>query len=153
MALIGLNKNYKYNLNKSSQEQVIKNSIIKKELLDDNSYVLMIGKGVTINGNIKTNNTVKIQGSVIGDVDCNSIIIDEEGNIKGKVNTENMTIDGKAEGEIKVKNLLKIKSKGKVNGNIVYGNIQIDNKGKLIGKIDSKEFNSKNNDLDDWKAL
>ena len=103
----------------------------------------MIGEGVTINGNIKSDNEVIIKGSVEGDIECNSITIDSSGNLKGKIKAENMTVKGKVEGEININNLLEIKSKGNASGKIFYGGIQIDEEGKLAGEINFKDSNNK----------
>ena len=82
---------------------------------------LQIGNGVTITGTIKADNEVTIEGTLDGDVDCHCLIVSKSGNIKGKVKTETMTIDGKAEGEITINDLLQIKSTGSVNGKVIYG--------------------------------
>ena len=113
---------------------------------------LMIGEGVTIHGDIKSDNEVIIQGSVEGDIECNSIIIDNSGNLKGKIKAENMTVKGKVEGEININNLLEIKSKGNASGKIFYGGIQIDEEGKLSGEINFKDSN-KQEEFKDWKSL
>ena len=73
---------------------------------------LQIGNGVTITGSIKADNEVTIEGTLDGDVDCHCLMISKTGNIKGKVKTETMTIEGKAEGEITINDLLQIKSSG-----------------------------------------
>ena len=109
---------------------------------------LMIGEGVTITGTIKADNEVTIQGTIDGDVDCHTVIVSKTGNIKGKVKTEIMKVEGKVEGEININDLLHIKSKGAVSGKVFYGNIQIDEGGKLIGEI---EFRDKNNKQEEFK--
>ena len=63
---------------------------------------LQIGNGVSITGTIKADNEVTIEGTLDGDVDCHCLVISKTGNIKGKVKTETMTIEGKAEGEITI---------------------------------------------------
>ena len=128
------------------------NSESLKEV-NNSKHNLMIGEGVTINGNIKSNNEVIIQGSVEGDVQCNSITIDNSGNLKGKIKAENMTVKGKVEGEININNLLEIKSKGNASGKIFYGGIQIDEEGKLAGEINFKDSNNKQDEFKDWKSL
>ena len=111
--------------------------------VNDSKHNLMIGEGVTIKGDIKSDNEVIIQGTVEGDIECNSITIDHSGNLKGKIKAENMTVKGKVEGEINVNNLLEIKSKGNASGKIFYGGIQIDEEGKLAGEINFKDSNNK----------
>ena len=132
---------------------IIKHNSESLKEIDNSKHNLMIGEGVTINGNIKSDNEVIIQGSVEGDIQCNSITIDNSGNLKGKIKAENMTVKGKVEGEININNLLEIKSKGNASGKIFYGGIQIDEEGKLAGEINFKDSNNKQDEFKDWKSL
>ena len=119
----------------------------------NSSSSLMIGPGVTITGTIKADNEVNIQGTIDGDIDCNSVTINQSGNVKGKVQTETMTVEGKVEGEININSILHIKSQGSVSGKVFYGDIQIDEGGKLLGEINFKEQVEKEEESKDWKAL
>ena len=114
---------------------------------------LQIGNGVTITGTIKADNEVTIEGTLDGDVDCHCLVISKTGNIKGKVRTETMTIEGKAEGEITINDLLQIKSTGSVNGKVIYGKIEVEDGGKLIGEINYRDKDNKQEEFKDWKAL
>ena len=114
---------------------------------------LQIGNGVTITGSIKADNEVTIQGTLDGDVDCHCLIINKSGNIKGKIKTETMTIEGKSDGEITVNDLLQIKSTGSVSGKVIYGKIQVEDGGKLIGEINYRDKENKQEEFKDWKAL
>ena len=111
--------------------------------VNNSSNSLMIGHGVTITGTIKADNEVNIQGTIDGDIDCNSVAIDKSGNVKGKVKAETMTVEGKVEGEININSILHIKSQGSVSGKIFYGDIQIDEGGKLLGEINYIEQHQK----------
>lgn len=123
----------------------------KKEVNSKSS--LMIGEGVTITGSIKANNEVNIQGTIDGDIECNSVTINKSGNVKGKIKTETMTVEGKAEGEMKINDVLNIKSQGNVNGKIFYGKIQIDEGGKLSGEINHHDKDNKQEEFKDLKSL
>ena len=114
---------------------------------------LLIGEGVTITGTINAENEVTVQGTVDGDVVCHTVIVSKTGNIKGKLKAETMKVEGKAEGEININDLLHIKSKGFVSGKIFYGSIQIDDGGKLLGEINYRDKNNKQEEFNDWKPL
>ena len=114
---------------------------------------LQIGNGVTITGTIKADNEVTIEGTLDGDIDCHCLMVSKSGNIKGKVKTETMTIEGKAEGEITINDLLQIKSTGSVNGKVIYGKIEVEDGGKLIGEINYRDKDSRQEEFKDWKAL
>ena len=113
----------------------------------------MIGEGVTITGTIKADNEVNIQGTVDGDIDCNSITINKSGNVKGKIKTETMIVEGKAEGEMNVNAVLNIKSEGHVSGKVFYGEIQIDEGGKISGEINYRDKDNKQEEFKDFKVL
>ena len=114
---------------------------------------LMIGEGVIITGTIKANSKVTIQGAVDGDIECNSITIIESGNVKGKIKTDTITVEGKAEGEINADDVLNIKSTGHVSGKVFYGEIQIEEGGKISGEINHRDKDSKQEEFKDFKVL
>ena len=114
---------------------------------------LMIGEGVKITGNISADNEVIIQGSVEGDVECDSIHINQSGKINGNIKSKTMNIEGAAEGEVNVEDVLTIKSDGKLSGKICYGRIQIETGGQLSGETSVAERKEKETKPDDWKAL
>lgn len=157
MSLIRMKSNYQNKIESKSIEPDIGNftqPIKEIETKTKNpNHNLMIGEGVTINGNVKSDNEVIIQGTVEGDVECNSITIDNSGYLKGKIKTENMLVKGRAEGEISVNSLLEIKSKGDVSGKVFYGGIQIEEEGKLAGEINYNDSKNKQEEFKDWKTL
>ena len=119
----------------------------------ENSKNLIIGEEVTITGSINDNNEVTLQGSIEGDIECNSLTIKKSGNIKGKIITESMIVEGKVEGETNVNALLNIKSDGQVNGKVFYGEILIDKGGKIAGEINQREKDNKQEIFKDLKSL
>ena len=114
---------------------------------------LIIGGGATINGTIKENKEINIQGSVDGDVECKDLIVGKSGNLKGKIKTESLSVEGTVEGELNVKGLLKLMSSGSVSGKITYGSLQINEGGKLIGEVDFKDKNILQEEFKDWQTL
>ena len=125
----------------------------KAKVTNNTASSLLIGDGVSITGSIKAENEVIIQGSLEGDVDCQCLMVKKSGNIKGNVKTEIMTIEGKAEGEITINDLLKIKSTGSASGKIFYGKIEVEDGGKLIGEINHSDKENKQEEFKDWKSL
>ena len=125
----------------------------EKKIIENSKSSLMIGKGVTITGTIKASNKVTVQGTIDGDIECNSVTINKSGNVKGKIKTETMTVEGKAEGEMNVNAVLNIKSEGHVNGKVFYGEIQIDEGGKLSGEINHRDKDKKQEEFKELKSL
>ena len=121
--------------------------------VDNSKSSLMIGEGVTITGTIKANSKVTIQGTVDGDIECNSITISKSGNVKGKIKTDTITVEGKAEGEVNADDVLNIKSTGHVSGKVFYGEIQIEEGGKISGEINFRNKDNKQEEFKDFKVL
>ena len=124
----------------------------EKKKIESSKSSLMIGEGVTITGTIKAENKVTVQGAIDGDVECNSVTINKSGNVKGNIKTNTMIVEGKAEGELNVNDVLNIKSEGNVNGKIFYGEIQIDEGGKISGEINHRDKNNKQEEFKDLKV-
>ena len=119
----------------------------------ENSKNLIIGEEVKITGSINANNEVTLQGTIEGDIECNNLTIKKSGNIKGKIITESMIVEGKVEGETNVNALLNIKSDGQVIGKIFYNEIIIDKGGKIDGEINQREKDNKQEIFKDLKSL
>ena len=134
-------------------DQPLSNEIVDtiKEIKPNSA--LIIGEGATINGTIKENNEISIQGSVEGDIECKILMVGKSGTLKGKIKTDSLSVEGNIEGELIVKGLLKLMSSGTVSGKITYGSLQINEGGKLMGELDYKDKNVLQEEFKDWKSL
>jgi len=111
-----------------------------------------ISKEVKHSFMIKADNEVTIKGIIDGDVECDSVTINKSGNVKGNIKTNTMIVEGKAEGELNVNDVLNIKSEGNVNRKIFYDEIQIEEGGKLSGEINHRDKNNKQEEFKDLKV-
>ena len=136
--------NYDDDLNKEIKEPI--------KTIKINSS-LIIGEGATIKGEIIEENEITVNGSVDGDIQCKNLIVGNTGSIKGKIKADTLYVEGSIEGEINVKELLKLMSSSYVSGKMSYGSLQINEGGKLLGEL---EFNDKNiiqEEFKDWKTI
>ena len=138
---------------RNQKEESVLNFKPNNKIFDSAKSSLMIGDGVMITGTIKSTSKVTIQGTIDGDIECDSLIINNSGKVKGKVKTESMTVDGRVEGEINISGVLMIRSGGFVSGKIFYKDIQIDEGGKLSGEINQSDKSKKQKEFKDWKTL
>ena len=88
---------------------------INKEIIEPTKKIkenssLIIGEGATIKGEIVEENEITVQGNVDGDIQCKDLIIGKTGSIKGKIKADTLYVEGSIEGEIHVKELLKLMS-------------------------------------------
>ena len=103
----------------------------------DNGQRLVIGKTITIKGDISSCDTLVIEGKVEANVfEVKSIEIAEGGVFKGKAEVENAAIAGLFEGTLITQNNLDIYKSGKIKGNIKYTNISIAPGGLILGQVD-----------------
>ena len=114
---------------------------------------LIIGEGATINGTIKENNEISIQGSVEGDIECKDLMVGKSGTLKVKIKTDSLSVEGNIEGALSVKGLLTLMSSGTISGKIAYGSLQIHEGGKLTGELDYKDKDVLQEEFKDWKSL
>jgi cytoskeletal protein CcmA (bactofilin family) len=85
-----------------------------------------IVEGTSINGNITAPNDIRIDGILIGKLDCKGrVIIGPQGRIEGDINCINAIIEGTFSGNINVKELLTVKETGVISGDIVTDKLMV----------------------------
>ena len=95
----------------------------------------IISDSSNFKGNIETEGTLIVHGSVTGTIKCGSLEILQEGDVDANVEAENVSVAGKFQGEMICNGRLNILSTGKVMGEIVYGRLSIESGGKLAGNL------------------
>ena len=136
--------NYDDDLNKETKEPI--------KTIKINSS-LIIGEGATIKGEIIEENEITVNGSVDGDIQCKNLIVGKTGSIKGKIKADTLYVEGSIEGEINVKELLKLMSSSYISGKMSYGSLQINEGGKLLGELEFKDKNIIQEEFKDWKTI
>lgn len=78
----------------------------------------MVG-GTVVEGDVKAQNDFRIDGKLIGNLDCSGkVIVGPDGVIEGSVKCINAIIEGRISGDIIVDDLLTVMDSGKIIGNI-----------------------------------
>ncbi len=103
------------------------------------SAKVVIGDGVSINGEIKKADEVQIDGEADVVMKTDNLVVGVTGKCKGNIETHNADVWGEFDGDIKASGTLTIQEQGKVSGSIEYQNIQIKLGGKLNGDIKLSE--------------
>jgi cytoskeletal protein CcmA (bactofilin family) len=87
----------------------------------------LISSGTTIKGDISSSSDLRIDGTIIGNINSNAkIVIGSSGVVEGDIFGNNADIVGKTSGTIKVKELLQLRGDCVVNGNIYAGKLQVE---------------------------
>ena len=111
-----------------------KNNQIKD--LNQQEISTIIGLGFTITGELKGKAVIRIDGTVIGNVNVEGgIVLGEKEMIKGDIQTDSAIIYGTVNGNVKAQNL-EIKKTGKVNGDIKTEAIEIEMGAQYNGKLE-----------------
>ena len=79
----------------------------------------IIGKDTSFQGTIKAQGTLRIDGKLEGEIDCQGdVVIGETGSITAGVKAKNLLIAGLIKGNVNISNKLEIASTGKLEGDI-----------------------------------
>ena len=93
-----------------------------------------IVSGTTIKGEIITNGDFRIDGTLIGSINCKGkIVIGQTGTIEGEVICQNADISGKIKAQIKVEQLLTLKSTSELNGDVITNKISVEPGARFTG--------------------
>ena len=77
-----------------------------------------IGANSAFKGNIETKGTLRVDGSMEGNVNADWVVLGEKASIKGDITARGIIVGGKIEGNLRAKEIVEIKSKGQVFGDI-----------------------------------
>lgn len=90
------------------------------------SSTSIITKNSTIKGDLNSDENLRLDGRVIGEIDCKQrLVIGIEGQLEGSIQTESADISGTIHGDITVFGHLNIQSSAKIFGNIQAKYIQV----------------------------
>jgi cytoskeletal protein CcmA (bactofilin family) len=95
----------------------------------------IISDSSNFKGNIETEGTLIVHGSVTGMIKCGTLEILQEGDVDANVEAENVSVAGKFQGEMVCNGRLNILSTGTVIGEIAYGRLSIESGGQLAGNL------------------
>jgi cytoskeletal protein CcmA (bactofilin family) len=97
--------------------------------------VNLIGVGTTVNGKIDSNGSVRIDGTVHGDITAvENLFVGETGEVEGILTARNVTIGGKIKGSITAVDKIIFESKSEVHAEIKAAKLIIDEGSKFDGK-------------------
>jgi len=100
----------------------------------DGSVPSVIAKDVIFTGNIIAKGCVQIEGELVGDIECNTLITGDDARIVGAIMAESVLIAGRAIGPIKAARLM-IQSGGHVQGDVQYTTLRIDSDAYVEGQL------------------
>ncbi len=103
-----------------------KQTDMQPEKINSGSATL-IAAGTTLKGDISSNSDLRIDGTVIGNINSSAkVIIGSSGVVEGDISGNQSDIVGKVSGNIRSKELLQLRGECVVIGNLYAGKLQIE---------------------------
>ncbi|MCX8110604.1 MAG: polymer-forming cytoskeletal protein [Syntrophorhabdaceae bacterium] len=94
-----------------------------------------IGFGSTFKGNISVKGMLRVDGILEGNIEADSLVVGEKGNIKGDIAVKTANIGGEVHGNIRADEFIEIDAKALIYGDIYTGKISIVEGGVFNGRI------------------
>jgi len=110
---------------------------VAKDSTGTNTELNFIGRGTIIDGNIKTESSIRVDGAIKGKLICkNTVTVGDGGRIEGDVQAVNAIIGGKIKGKIIVSEKLVLESKSSLVGELKAKKLIIDEGSVFEGTSD-----------------
>lgn len=94
----------------------------------------VIGTDILVTGNIEAEVDLHIEGRVVGDVRCATLILGERSSVVGSIYASRVRVSGTVEGAIETTDLA-IESAARVKGDVTYSRLRIANGGIVEGTM------------------
>jgi cytoskeletal protein CcmA (bactofilin family) len=99
----------------------------------------LLGQHTFIKGDIDFNGVLhlegKINGSLKGTDNNDTLTISESGLVEGKIQVSNIVISGTVKGDIVSNGKIEVASKANIEGNIYYNNIEMEAGSRINGQL------------------
>lgn len=87
----------------------------------------VIGAGTILKGDIQSQQDLRIDGTVVGNVkSASKIVIGQGGMVEGDLDSAHCDVNGKVTGNIRCRELLQLRGESVVAGNLYAGKLQIE---------------------------
>ena len=100
-----------------------------------------IGRSITINGEVKGDEDLLIQGRVDGSVTLkqHSVTVGPEGQVKADIGARVITVEGSVEGNLNAQEQVILRSSARVQGNIAAPRVVLEDGARFRGGVDMGE--------------
>lgn len=106
----------------------------KSKSIDPNSTDTLLGEGTQFEGNLNSEASIRVEGSIVGDIECKGdVTIGDNGNAQSSITARNVIIAGKVKGNVNAAEKLTITPTGQLHGNAMSKKLIIDDGGIFMG--------------------
>ena len=103
----------------------------------------LLGVNSSFKGQLNVKGTLRVDGTVEGQLDADYVILSETAEVKGEIKAKKIIIGGKIDGNARAQELVEIKSKGKVFGDVFTPKLTIIEGAEFNGKVEMKKVEMK----------
>ena len=104
-----------------------KNKTDMQTTVNTGNGTTLISSGTILKGDISSNGDLRIDGTVIGNIQSSAkIVIGANGTVEGDITGNQADIVGKVAGNVRTKELLQLRGESIVTGNLYAGKLQIE---------------------------
>lgn len=103
--------------------------------MSDNTGVLVIGADAVLTGDVKGAQRVEVYGVVDGGISAGDVTVRQGGTLSGWIKSDTSTVEGTLKGDVRVQQLITIRSTGSVEGNVKYGRLAMDEGAELTASV------------------
>jgi len=97
--------------------------------------VMVLSQDAILKGEVRNCRQAHLHGYVEGNLYTDDLVVHEGGRCYGTVRADTATIAGALQGDVFVKNLIRIEGTGDVNGNVHYGQLAMEAGGHLSADL------------------
>lgn len=100
----------------------------------------IIGKGTVVEGNMQVQNSLRIDGKVVGDIKTtDTVIVGKEGEVEGHVHAKHILMAGTVKGNMSASGKMFLESTASICGDIKASQLVVDEGAVFDGKCHMKE--------------
>lgn len=93
----------------------------------------IIGEDLTITGNVSSKGEIQVDGEILGDIHCGSLLLGDKSSIQGSVIAEDVVVRGKVMGSIRGLRVT-LQAQSQVDGDIFHQSLAIEQGAYFEGK-------------------
>ncbi len=111
---------------------------LRSKVSGRSSDVAVIGSSIQINGDLRGNEDLRIEGNVSGTVELknNSLTIGKEGKVTAGVYAKSIAVDGQTKGDLYATERVSVHVNAQVQGNIIAPRVSIEEGAHFKGSIE-----------------
>jgi len=104
------------------------------------TVISIIGPGTRVLGDLDTDGTIRIDGSVEGNVRAGkAVVIGKEGRVEGTISTQDAVIAGRLKGTLTAESRLELQASSRVDGDVHARRMQLEEGAVLNGTVQMGE--------------